>query len=602
MATPCPSLRRSASFDEILPLLVNVYQAGRLVPFLGAGMSANKLTLWPEFLKKLEAEADLDPAKCELTMATPDARAQRARTRIENRYGWNHFLESVRTALKGSSNELPAQTSRLSEICWPLVVSTNYDDLFFYSCRCNPESPHYATGGIEVQVLGRSARDCKLVISSLTGPFDRQYIWHIQGFLGGQFGRDVKTDVPNLRSLEEQMVVGHAEYRAVTNRAPDFRRCFGELFNLRSFLFLGTSLKEDYFLNLFGEVLDLCGPSAVPHFAFTKKGEVDSKFLADQMNITVCEFDDWPDLPKWLKCLSDEVKQSKICEVRRSYAMGLAPNDNADLEIVGAPASLDIADDEVLAIVAKRNPDNGFPQLEEPFDQLDLAGARSHGEHIFQFEHPRVYAVTARIAESDSDDAVYRACLDLLKLLCETCTPLSNVHLQMSRLSGSVPPIYGFMEAVRTFARWKRCSGSALRLTVHIEQTVRFNLASGRIDIRELLSSDQIRFWAVVYSGGNREPVRRALRYPPETKLATVLKDIDLPFADGSENWYVSLCPSPRRGAQPRIACELLELSLIEVGVAFGSVLILEYAVPADEFSNSANQGAASRTRGAIAG
>ena len=104
-------------------------------------------------------------------------------------------------------------------------------------------------------------------------------------------------------------MIGHAEYRRVTNRSPEFRRCFAEVFNSRSFLFLGSSLQEDYFLNLFGEVLDLCGPSAVPHFAFTQEGQVDASFLADQMNITVCEFPQgqWQDLPKWLSRLKQEI-------------------------------------------------------------------------------------------------------------------------------------------------------------------------------------------------------------------------------------------------------------------------------------------------------
>jgi hypothetical protein len=169
---------------------------------------------------------------------------------------------------------------------------------------------------------------------------------------------------------------------------------------------------------------------------------------------------------------------------------------------------------------------------------------------------------------------------------------ISNLHLQMSQFGGSVPPVFGFIEVVRTFAQWKRECDSKLRLTVHAEPTIEFNLDSGRIDIRELMSSDQIRFWAVVSSGFNREPVRRSLRYPPETKLERILHDIDLPCGDESGNWSVSLCPSPRRNAKPKTAKDLLQSNLMQIGVAFGSVLILEYTAQsrADQPSAAARE------------
>jgi hypothetical protein len=384
----CTTSVKPPLFDDLLPLLVSTYQRGHLVPFLGAGMSARKLTLWDEFLAKLEDQAGLDASECKSLKLTLDARAQRASTLIRNRYGRDHFLDSVRIALEGPSAEFPEQTTRLSDMCWPLVVSTNYDDLFFYSCRYNPKSPYYL-GATNVQVLGRSARDCKLVISSLCGPLDRQYIWHIQGFLGGQFGKDVEKDVENLTSLQDQLVIGHSEYRAVTNRNPEFRRCFGEIFNTRSFLFLGTSLKEDYFLNLFGEALDLCGPSAVPHFAFTMRGEVDAKFLADQMNITVCEFDDWTTLPKWLQRLRDEIAEPKSYTARRSFAMRGGDRTGVDLEIVRAPVSLEIGGDEVVAFVAQRSLETGLPKLAPPFGNLSTADGKALGRHLFQCEDPR---------------------------------------------------------------------------------------------------------------------------------------------------------------------------------------------------------------------
>jgi hypothetical protein len=455
MASPSLSADQT-DFSQLLPLLVSTYQRGHLVPFLGAGMSAERLTLWPEFLAKLEEEAGITPPKGDCTGPKEAfaARAEWASTVIQNRRGREDFLKAVRRALERDCPNVPLQTQRLGAIPWPLVISTNYDDLFFYSSCCNPKGPHYANDDTSVQILGRSAKDCKLAISSLTGPFDRQYIWHVQGFLGGQYDRRivVKNDVPNQESLSEQLVIGHAEYRAVTNRAPYFRRCFGEVFNLRSFLFLGTSLTEDYFLNLFGEMLDLCGPSAVPHFALTKKGQVDKKFLADQMNITVCEFEDWPVLPEWLELLKSKIGHPGARSTRRSFKASFGEANDADVDVVLDEAPLQPGDDEAVAFVTQCK--DGIPgDPKNSFGKLDIHSARKISDHVFQLGNSRVYAVTARLTGAENEAAVYRASIELLDQICKTC--ISTLHLQMSHAGGSVPPVFGFIEALRTYADWK---------------------------------------------------------------------------------------------------------------------------------------------------
>ena len=58
-----------------------------------------------------------------------------------------------------------------------------------------------------------------------------------------------------------------ALYRRTANTAVPFRLCFGEVFLSRWFLFLGSSLSEDYFWNLFGETLERCGANFAPRFA-----------------------------------------------------------------------------------------------------------------------------------------------------------------------------------------------------------------------------------------------------------------------------------------------------------------------------------------------
>jgi hypothetical protein len=322
--------RRRIDFEQVLPLLVCAYQRGRLVPFLGAGMSYPRLHLWKEFVANLEdrardimqrhAQADGgQPAlAAEPVTGSPEARAnqftgraQRASTVLRNACDPDQFFKAVQSALLNADTAVPEQTEALAAIAWPLVITTNYDDLYYGACRCSS-----VPSELSAEVLGRSPLDCKRLVSSLNGPFDRQYIWHIQGFLGGQHPDKRSMESERIAELREQLVIGHAEYRRVANTAAQFHRCFGEIFRTRSFLFLGSSLTEDYFLNMFSEVLELVGPSPVPHFALTLRGTVDVEFLADQMNITVCELDDWNDLPRRLAKLKCGIEASLLRTVR----------------------------------------------------------------------------------------------------------------------------------------------------------------------------------------------------------------------------------------------------------------------------------------------
>src|SRR5580704_1684377 len=101
-------------FEEILPLLVSTYRQGSLVPFIGAGMSAGRLTLWPEFVKKLEKEASI--SYDDSLKEAYDARAQYACTKIQNSRGRACFLDAVRKALSTEcvSKDIPPQTTSLA--------------------------------------------------------------------------------------------------------------------------------------------------------------------------------------------------------------------------------------------------------------------------------------------------------------------------------------------------------------------------------------------------------------------------------------------------------------------------------------------------------
>jgi hypothetical protein len=566
----------SSSFEDLLPLLVCTYQRGRLVPFIGAGMSAYRLALWDDFVRKLESLAGLGPdqahpnSRIALNLSN-DARAQRAYTRLQNQHTQERVLQLIRDALEGPDKAVPAQTQSLAQIAWPLLITTNYDDLYYQTRRARIKEE--GDDEDNLVILGRSSRDCKLVISSLTGPFDCELIWHVQGLLGG-FCEKMPT---GLESLRDQLVIGHAEYRAVTNRSPDFRRCFGEVFNSRSLLFLGSSLKEEYFLNLFGEILDLCGPSSVPHFALTKAGQVDARFLADQMNITVCEFEDWNQLPLWLDRLAQAVTQPAVKSVRHTFCV-----NNTDacttIEIVDSRnPPVKPQDHEAVCFVAQRRDEKRLAP--PPFDDLDLT-AWPVDQQVYRIGDSQVFAVTARRRENDADDAVNSACLAVLRLMAEM-PEISTLHFYMPFDGGSVPPLFGFIESLRTFGEWKRTTGNSrpLHLVVYGPRAAELNISAARIDVHELLNSPHIRFWAVVCANKNREPVRRAVCDKPTTTFCEILENLDIPRGS-RQDWLVTITPSPRRKtseSRRRRAVEMEKLTLIEAGVVFGSVVLLEY-------------------------
>jgi hypothetical protein len=145
----------------------------------------------------------------------------------------------------------------------------------------------------------------------------------------------------------------------------------------------------------------------------------------------------------------------------------------------------------------------------------------------------------------------------------------------MPSAGGTVPPVYGFIEAVRAFGDWARGSKRPLHLRMHVGSQVLLNLTSLQISLHELLTSELVRFWTVIGAENDSESTKRVLYRKPETNLKEVLTDLlgDLD-QDALMKWSVSLCPSPRRSSEP-LTKEDLDTSLCDFGVVFGSVLTL---------------------------
>ncbi len=570
----------SRSLEDLIPLLVTIYQHGHLVPFIGAGMSAPALSLWKSFVENLEGDAGttgFEPNNSEL-------RAQRATTLIRNSRGRPCFLEALRKSLRGRGtvSGTPLQTEALAAIDWPLVISTNYDDLFYSACHQSSNDK------MAPQILGRSAADCKQVMSSLRSPFDRETIWHIQGFLGGQYRLlgdqhpecDALSNIGALRlqKLQDELVIGHEEYRFVTNTAVHFRRCFGEVFRSRSLLFLGSSLSEEYFLNLFGEVIELCGPSPVPHFAFTGDS-VDARFLSEQMNITVCQYNSTDELPEMLKTLKLAIENPPK-RTGRIARWCIEIGSSSVLEIAPQGTLPHPRDKEAVVVIARPDKDGQPEFVEEQLLGLKpkFSGTRfAPDRHVIKSEIDGLYAVAARVLETPDPTAgaaVHKAVNDLL---IELSAEYTTVHVYLPSVGGSVPPVYGFMEAVRAFGEWyEKWPEMPLKLILYVGSQVLLNLTSQRIDVHELLTSPLTGFWVVVQADSELEPTRRVFHYPTcATKLCDVLDELEVPRA---QDWFVTLCPTPYHDGTmpPSTTADLADKSLREIGVVFGSVLTMQ--------------------------
>jgi hypothetical protein len=565
------------TFEEMLPLLASSYEAGLLVPFIGAGMSRKKFAGWGTFVGELEKRAGLCPNQNEHI----DVTAQRAASTIRNGHNEHDAWKIIAESLRGEDFDkpnIPEQTAALANIYWPLTISTNYDHLFYCACR------GVSKDRLRPMVLGRSAEDCKQVMAALVSPFDRETIWHIQGFLGETCpccDSMPVQDKDKLARLQREMVIGHSEYRQVANTAVHFRRCFGEVFKSRSFLFLGSGLSEEYFWNLFGETLELCGPSPVPHFAFLPKSNtLDVRFLAEQMNIAVCEYDDGDDhddhaqLTSWLRQLQELIVHPRARISRLQVELPC----NCSLEITPyAPIPLpETGFDHAVAVVVRACPEGLFELDRDLLDRRGelrskLKGRFDERRHVMQVG-TGIFAVRARTKpESESEsDAVGRAVRELLSKLDSRCKIL---YLHLPSAGGTVPPVYGFIEAVRALGNWATQTGEELHVIAHVGDQVLLNLTSRHIGLVELLTSRYIRFWVVVNSEVGGETTRRVLYRTPGTLLREVLVEV-LGKIDNKalRAWSISLCPSPRRGPLPKMN---LRATLCDIGIVFGTVLTL---------------------------
>lgn len=672
--------------ELMIARLAAAYRQGRLVPFLGAGMSVPACAGWEAFIVGLERQAfgRKQPNRPGHNLSDELIRRANYAVRDLRLRGDHAFEKAVREALKTkASDKTPPQTAALAKIFWPLTLTSNYDDLFYQAWN----HEHTATG-VTLQVLGREPADCRQVLASLHSSRP-PILWALQGYVGEMGGpglrelrrasaihnlskdnlwaslegagqqmhavrEDIKTAVGFKQAeLLKQLVVGHEEYRRVAFTAPQFRRAFAEVFRSRSFLFVGSGLSEQYFQNLFGEALEIYGPSPYAHYALVKKGTTDPEFLRSRLNTFVYEYDDHRELPAILDELYQTLEDRSALVRTWSYSVATSVRSRgerkaSDVHVVRGRLPEPQAG-ECLAL-GVRVTKNRKPILEK--HERELLTRMGCQQRVRRIAFPTertvlrvtdqplyLYSISAQDGQQDLRHFA-RAVTDLLDVVdhkeftvIRTALPFPETRegrsflAQLFPLLGTIasllqqefPLRFWLMEMIRSYGRWRRGKGGKgqLELAVHLtDHGVLFDMTTGRIDPLELLMCDDLRFTVEIEHNAH---TLVSESYQCEGKVTLrelavamgILRVKDTPRA--ARQWLVEVDPSPtgfphiRSLAGSTSQKEGPDTSLSDLGVVTDCVVrFVRVAPPSDAESGAAaaaparkHQAAATKKRAA---
>lgn len=583
--------------EHFLPQLVSAYRRQTLVPFLGAGMSVPSFRLWQEFVAELERIAQVGTTGG----AFPLERSHRALQAL--RRGGQHSLsDALRSAMRSSSaDEVTKQTEALAEMQWPLVLTTNYDDLY-YRAASKPGADGVAPA--DVRILGRGEADCRRVLGSLYQPGDR-VLWALHGYIGNARPPAAEFD-PHLS--EEQLVVGHEEYRRVLHHEVHFRRAFAEVLRSRTILFLGCSLGDPDVLGLLDEVVALVGPGIHPHyavlFACEESASDKERMLQDRLGVTPIVLPEYADLERFLRALVDDVRKAQPRQVRWSFDLsspfgGRAAGAESHLEVArgGLPTTADRGQIVVVSAGVARyelRSDGAFPlYFSEPIrDLLRGYGIDPWSHHavpggVVPLPRPDgaptpVVAAFARSptdedehAPADARDArlIHETTLRVLKWASEHGRPVIHCQLLASGDGAPYAPRVALSQMLRAFGAWHRDRSNGSRLIIHVmKEELLAELSAGRLDLLELLEPDTVRLWVEVCEGGYR--FDRLLLFE---RYDTSISELANRFYVNGLDWAVRVIPHPEIRSAPPIRVALCqERTLDALGLLPGSTLRFE--------------------------
>lgn len=577
--------------------LCAAYDRGRLVPFIGSGMSIPTCTSWENFVENLEKQCGIKASELGLIQ-----RASRAMQRLRVREP-NVATAIEKAVYSGNGREVPRQTEALAArpLSWPLVCTTNYDDLYLRA-RFRP----YRAA---IQVAGRSDADCRLVLQHLNFPIG-EMVWALQGFLSPD---DALRGTYPIDHLKKELVVGHAEYRQTAHREVHFRRCFAEVFRKVSLFFLGSGLAEPYFLTLFDEIIELTGPPAQPHFAIVEEGQVDPELMRQQYHIVCTTY------PKgqhqcvavYLKEFSKFVEKCRVrpsawgFRMRSPQLLGQHDSDAHFTIVRGVlPDPRSLPAGEAVAISCGRGetekPTGGgtFAHgqvLVNPGIAVQVGLPNGDGENYdwlnywtVQWKDPQkapknVYGIVARklidghAQDLRSPDAIQKAFLESLEAIANDGIGALHVQLLASGQRRAFHPWVALTQTIRAYGQWFRGSQNpALSVRLYVVDPVLIALLHGSfINVAEHLEDTPLHIGVEVIDALGGVSWSHQL-VKADTKLAdlvikggTVLPQLRPRF---------SARPMPSKGFEPmKLTDNDKDLTIQEFGLVSGSTLILDY-------------------------
>lgn len=523
--------------DDLFDRLAGAYERGQLVPFIGAGMSRPACASWAELVVALESVAGIQGPRQPVDSPEDLVRRAHFASRRLRRRSRAAFLEGIQKALRGKNKVTPPQTAALAQVWWPLVITTNYDNHFEHAYR-HAQFPH----AHDIRLLGRSALDCHAVLTSLYSP-SPTVLWAVQGYsywpkavFTTRHSDAIDWQAP---ALETEIVIGHAEYQNALYREPHFRRAFGEVYRQRSLLFLGTALRDPYFLTLLEENQELYGAGPLPHFALLHKDDpADDVFVRERLQIEVARYESHADLPGILNRLGANFERQGLRAT--AWDWGLQSGDATDtlrVRITHSPAECDGAHPTLLWHDIMREKTSGLIRRIRKLAphppgrvEVDDIGAGLERTHVKTKEgsSTALHVWVAKVLSWFDFPEVYDQVTEWLAN-CRQAGDTDATVIIGSRMSlaAGLAVVNQVLLAAGEFHQ-SEMGTESLNLTIHVPEMIRRELASGRLDASRMLFGGQMGYWAVVYDREEGVHERQLLFASPHERIRSTYENLQL--------------------------------------------------------------------------
>lgn len=597
-----------STFDP--EVLRSAYDRGRLVPFLGSGVSIPACTDWAGFVQKLEELADIDQ-ESSTGRPSPTRLIERAATAMHalRRQGEPSISEAIRAAVyKTPSPRIPASTRALAKIEWPMVCTTNYDELYvaalhhaWEECQAQERPIHDRK---RIEVLGRSEVDCRSILHQLAFP-TRRVLWALQGFLRPTEDiRKIIEPQDRLGDLEGELVVGHAEYRRAAHAAPYFRRVFAEVFRSRSFLFVGAGLSEPYFRALFDEVIELTGEPVRPHYAFVSEGAVDPDFMKREYHIFCYCYPkgNFDQIERWIETFGSFLgPERRVHQISWSYGVYTSSRPESSsgraslsFKVVRStlPSINHVRSGDAIAISCGRDRsraaygEHGKP-LPGPVgaEALNLSddpeGYVWLGEWLVKWKTaPHAFGIVARTEKGD--ERTPRAIRDAFKAflfhLHDRGYHAAHVQLLAAGVYRQFAPWVSLAQMARAYGEWARDlreTPPPVEVTVYVEDAgVIALLQGGFLDLSEELDGGRLRISVEsIDTRGSSARYYELVR--ADAQLSTLA---ELAHSDGTE--LLSCTPKAKYSDEAVRFSKVRKLTFRDFGLVSGSTLHVDCRKP----------------------